>query len=237
MNYIGHLAFGIHAYQHLKDYIDDKDVFLTGCVAPDIAIPNDVLKSIGHYRNLSTTLYSSPDIKKFTMRYSKRITEDFIIGYFCHLYADMVFASVYLPKIAKPLDINYNFSNTKDAKYVKILKSNTIIPVAAFLSDIGIYDDYTKTNKALAIKFNISENIKYSTKDPRMLEIDPNKLCLIKDEVNKYLGQYAKQPIIKGDTLAIDIKDYAEFIEKYSNEFCLTYVRYLHELNNKKFKH
>ncbi len=236
MNYIGHLAFGVNAYSHLKDYIKDRDVFLTGCLAPDIAKADKILKNEGHYRNLGNELYKSPDIKKFATRYAERLSEDFIIGYFCHLYADMVFASVYLPSIAKPLDSSYKFSNTKDAKFVKILKSNNIIPVSAFLSEIGIYDDYTKTNKSLIRTFNVPTDIKYSLKDPRMFEIDNSKLCMINDEVGKYIGKYATEPIIKGDTLAIDIQGYSEFIEKFSNEFCISYVRYLQGFNFKKIK-
>ena len=228
MNYIGHLAFGMHSYNFLKDYIEDKDVFLTACVAPDIAKRQDMPKDEAHYRNLSDTLYSCPDIKRFVERYSERLKEDFVIGYLCHLYADMVFASIYLPSIAKPLNNEYKFSNTKNATYVKITKSNTIIPVSVFLSDIGIYDDYTKTNLILANKFGITEDIKYSNKNPRIYEIDENKLSEIKDAVNQYIGPYAEKPIIKGDTLAIDIKEYINFIESTASDFCITYVKYLH---------
>ncbi len=215
MNYTGHLAFGIDTYKYISNHIDNKDIFLTACVAPDIAIPENLTKSKAHFRDKSDKLYSAPDIDIFLKKYANRLNEDFVLGVFCHLYADMVFSTIYMPYIAKPLDKNYNFYNKKDAVFIKLRKQNKIIPAAKFLNENKIYDDYTKSTHTLIKAFNIPLNINFSTKDPHIFEIDANKLKNIPGEVSKY----TVIPKTNEDTTLLDLDEYTKFIKIYSKEF------------------
>lgn len=220
MNYTGHLAFGIDTYNYIKNYVKDRDVFLTACVAPDIAIPENLTKSKAHFRDKSDKLYSAPDINIFLDKYKERINEDFVLGVFCHLYADNVFSTIYMPYIAKPLDENYNFYNKKDATFVKMTKQNKILKTEDFLKENMIYEDYTKSNNTLLETFNIPKNINFSETDPNIFEIDAHKLKFIQNEVSKYL----KYIDINEDTTLLDLNEYAKFIKIYSKEFSKLYT-------------
>ena len=226
MNYIGHLAFGLEAYKNINKYIKNKDVFLTGCVAPDIAIPNTISKNIGHYRDKSNLFFKAPDLEKFLYKYKSRLDEDFILGYFCHLYADMIFSTIYMIHITKPLDKNKNFYNKKDASFVFLKKQNKLLDASYFKQNNPLYDDYTISNDILVKSFNIPLKINFSLQDPKIDEIDKDKLKNINEEVIKYL----KLNNLKNkETSILIIDDYCKFIKLYAKKFSKIYTNLINK--------
>ena len=215
MNYVGHLAFGLESYKYIKKHIKNKDTFLTGCVAPDIAIPDTITKNEGHYRDKSDGFFKSPDIERFLQKYKYRLDEDFVIGYFCHLFADFVFCNFYMLYIVKPLDKKENLYNKNNAPFVYLKKKNKTVKALEFKENNPIYDDYTITNDYLINYFNIPLDINFTAEDPHIDEIDANKLKDITKEVNKFLNYNN----LNQDTSIIIVDKYCHFIEEYAKEF------------------
>ena len=220
MNYIGHLAFGLEAYKYIQRYIKNKEEFLTGCVAPDIAIPDTITKNEGHFRDKSDKFFKSPDIERFLKKYKTRLNEDFVIGYFCHLFADFVFCDLYMVDIVKPLDNQDNLHNKKDAPFVYIKKQRKKVKAIEFKENNPIYDDYTISNDYLINYFNIPLDINFTVDDPHIDEIDSIKLKDIKKEVNKFLNYNN----LKQDTSIIIVDKYCNFIKAYAKDFSKLFI-------------
>lgn len=220
MNYIGHLAFGLEAYKYIQRYIKNKEEFLTGCVAPDIAIPDAITKNEGHYRDKSDSFFKSPDIEHFLKKYKNRLNEDFVIGYFCHLFADFVFCDLYMVDIIKPLDNENNLYNKKDAPFVYIKKQRKKVKAEEFKKNNPIYDDYDLTNYVLMHIFDIPRNIRFTLNDPKIDEIDANKLKNIDSEVKSFLNS---GEVKNKKTQIIFVQAYCDFILEYSKEFTKLY--------------
>lgn len=225
MNYSGHIAFGLEVYKIINKHIKNKDTFITGCVAPDIAIPSKITKGIGHFRQNSKLFFSSPNLNLFLDKYKDRLDEDFVLGYFCHLYADVVFSKYYMPKIATPLDKKYNNFNSTKANYVFLQKNKNIMDARFYSKMNPIYQDYTISDTYLIKEFNLPLDYNFSVEDPKMEEIDPAKLTNIKNIIKVYFSN----AVIEEDTTIMDIKKYCDIIREYSKVFCNYYL----ELKNK----
>lgn len=221
MNYVGHLAFGLEAYKHLKKYIKNKNEFITACVAPDIAIPDSITKSIGHYRDKSTHFLGTPDIDRFLEKYRNRLNEDFVLGYFCHLYADFVFCSVYMMYAINPLDKNKKLYNKRDASFVYLKKQDKIVTAEEYKTNYSIYTDYTISNDTLIKLFKVPTKLTFTLNNPHIDEIDSNKLKDILPEVNKFLtsGDFKDK---QTDIILVD--EYCKFIKIYAEEFSKLYI-------------
>ena len=220
MNYSGHIAFGLEVYKKIHKYIKDKDVFITGCVAPDIAIPDTITKGIGHFREDSEYYFLAPDLDKFLAKYKNRLNEDFVLGYFCHLYADVVFSKYYMPSIATPLDKDYNRFNSRKAKYIYLSKNQNIMDAKLYAKMNPIYQDYTISDSHLIKEFNLPLDFNFSLEDPKIDEIDPSKLSKIKTEVKVYFSN----AVIDEETMIMDIQGYCDTIRKYSDVFVDYYL-------------
>lgn len=175
MNYTGHIAFGLEVYKRINKDIKNKDVFITGCVAPDIAIPDSFSKNQTHFREKSPYYFSAPDLNNFLDKYKSRLNEDFVLGYFCHLYADFVFSKYYMPSIAVPLDEYYNKFNSVKAKYIFLEKNKNIIDAKLFSKMNPTYQDYAISDSHLIKEFNLPLDYNFSVEDPNMDEIDYHK--------------------------------------------------------------
>ncbi|MEG2712529.1 MAG: zinc dependent phospholipase C family protein [Clostridia bacterium] len=223
MNYTGHLAFGINALKFLKQnkIVSNENIFLTGCLAPDIARTDKKPKAVTHFRDKSPNFYTVPDLNRFISKYADRLDEDFVLGYLCHLYADKVFSNIFLPKTAPTLDVNLEptllFS---DSVYIKNMKDCSIYKVTDYTSDTGLYADYSKLSDDVGKFFNVPFTYEYSTEDPNMEEIDSSKLLKIQEECIKYYNESTSTFYENNeDTQFIDKCKYINFIDKYSTYF------------------
>lgn len=223
MNYIGHLAFGINALNILKqnNFSINEEVFLTGCLAPDIARTDLFPKSVTHFRDMSPNLYKAPDLDKFLSKYSHRLNDDFILGYFCHLYADNVFTNIFLFETAMPLDENYNPTYLKEESvYVKYAKTKDIYDIRNKTKSTTLYSDYHMLTYDVGKYFNIPFKINYSLSNPFMEEIDPSKLKLIQEQCEKYYNENTESIFSdNSQTKVLDKDKYINFIETYSEKF------------------
>ena len=236
MNYIGHLAFGINALNILKqnNVFINKENFLTGCLAPDIARTDLLPKSVTHFRDNCPNLYKSPDLNKFLSKYGNRLDEDFILGYFCHLYADNVFTKIFLFETAMPLDENFNPTYLKEKSvYVKNIKTNDVYDISNKTKSTHLYTDYSKLTHIVGNYFDIPYEINYSTKDPLMEEIDPCKLMSMQDKCIKFYNKNTESLFSdNSQTHFMDADKYIKFIEEQSTNFVNDLSKFFYNSNS-----
>ena len=223
MNYIGHLAFGIKALNILKKHNPsiNEETFLTGCLAPDIARTDAFPKSVTHFRDNSPNLYKSPDLDKFLNKYGDRLHEDFVLGYYCHLYADKVFTDIFLFEAVTPLDKNYNPTCLQEKSvYIKNRKTNDIVDIRDKAKSTHLYSDYLKTTDFVGSYFNVPYKINFFVGNPNMDEIDYLKLGSMQDICSKYYNENTES-IFSGDseTKFLDLDNYIRFISDQSENF------------------
>ena len=119
---------------------------LIGSISPDISklIGENKIKS--HF--ISEAGSDIPDIGKFLNKYKSNLTDDFVLGYFIHLYTDYLWFKYFMSEL-------YNDTMIKrlDGSVVKY-DENTLINY--------VYNDYTDLNIKLIDKYNLDLKIFYN---------------------------------------------------------------------------
>lgn len=169
---------------------------LIGTIAPDIS------KFIGENKVKSHFLENEdsdvPNINKFLEKYKKNLDDDFVMGYFIHLYTDYLWFKYFLPEI-------FN----KETCLISKLDGNAIKCNGEMLS-LYIYNDYTNLNIRLLEEYNMDLKIFYNSV-PKMnniiKEIPMDKLDVI---INK-AGLIIENSKVHKD-LIFDIENVKQFI-------------------------
>lgn len=124
----------------------DSNKLLIGSISPDISklIGENKIKS--HF--ISEVGSDIPDIGKFLNKYKSNLTDDFVLGYFIHLYTDYLWFKYFMSEL-------YNDTMIKrlDGSVVKY-DEDTLINY--------IYNDYTDLNIKLIDKYNLDLKIFYN---------------------------------------------------------------------------
>ena len=76
----------------------DRKSILIGSIAPDISklLNQDKVKS--HFLDNSDT--DVPNIQRFLSKYEAYLDDDFVLGYYIHLYTDYLWFKYFLPRFA-----------------------------------------------------------------------------------------------------------------------------------------
>lgn len=124
--------------------IKDENMLLLGAIAPDIS------KHIGEDKNISHFLTEDRevDIDKFLNKYKSKLDNTFILGYFIHLYTDLLWDKYFISDIVN-----------KDT--IKLLNGN-LIPKDKELYKKLIYNDYTNLNIVLLDEYNLDLSLFYN---------------------------------------------------------------------------
>ena len=146
---------------------NEKDI-LIGTIAPDISKYLGQTKEESHF--LDNVADNIPNIERFLNKYRNNLTNDFVMGYYIHLYTDYLWFKYFITNFSKQ-DFIYTLDNKK-----------------LFLSEEEkleyIYNDYTNLNGQLIDEYNIELSIFYE-KQPQLEniieEIPMDKLNLIID--------------------------------------------------------
>lgn len=124
----------------------DSNKLLIGSISPDISklIGENKIKS--HF--ISEVGSVIPDIGNFLNKYKSNLTDDFVLGYFIHLYTDYLWFKYFMSEL-------YNDTMIKrlDGSVVKY-DENTLINY--------VYNDYTDLNIKLIDKYNLDLKIFYN---------------------------------------------------------------------------
>lgn len=186
----------------INDYFNrDYKSILIGSIAPDIS------KQINESRNKSHFIKNEkdiPELNDFLALYKSNLEDDFVLGYFIHLYTDYLWFKYFLP----------NFINENES-YIYDINTKNRIKVSKDEMLKLIYNDYTNINIDVIDKYNLDLSIFYeplpSFKNI-IKEIPMDKLKVIIDKASIIIeNSKKKKPYI------FDINEIERFINFASN--------------------
>ena len=137
---------------------------LIGSITPDLS------KLVGHNRNKSHFITDKPDIPNldsFLSKYKQYLNDDFVLGYYIHLYTDYIWFKYFLTDYIKDKYVYDKNNNKLKLNPDKLLKY--------------IYNDYNSLNIKLIDKYKIDLSIlnkEYKIKQI-IKEIPINKVYLL----------------------------------------------------------
>lgn len=138
-----HIAVANELNKKLKR---DSQKLLIGTIAPDISKLVGENKTRSHFLNGYEG--DIPDIDKFLYKYRDYLSDDFVLGYYIHLYVDYLWFKYFMSEIY--------YKNS-----IKKL-DGTIIECDSKLLMKYIYNDYTNLNKELIEDYNLDFKIFYN---------------------------------------------------------------------------
>lgn len=117
----------------------DENKLLLGAVAPDIS------KCAGESRNISHFIDEEdsnlPNIERFLDKYKYDLDDDFVMGYFIHLYTDYLWFKYFMSEIIK------------DGTITKL--DGTVVKLNGDMALLYIYNDYTNLNIQIIEKYDL----------------------------------------------------------------------------------
>ena len=111
---------------------------LIGTIAPDISKLLGESKLYSHF--LDDIDNNIPNINKFLIKYKNNLDDDFVLGYYIHLYTDYLWFKYFITKI-----IDGNYLKELDGTFIKC-NNDTFT--------YYVYNDYSNLNKQLLDKYN-----------------------------------------------------------------------------------
>ena len=173
-----------------------KDKLLIGSIAPDLSKQMNETKVKSHFLNDEND--DLPNIDKFLAKYRNKMNDDFVLGYFIHLYTDYLWFKYFIPEI-------YDGDNNMISKM-----DGSIIKCNGNMLCMYIYSDYTNLNIRLLDEYNLDLSI--FCKDLPYLEniideIQMDKIQLIIDKMSVIIANTKTRR-----ALIFDIENIKEFI-------------------------
>ncbi len=135
----------------------DQNKLLFGSVAPDISKLVGETKLYSHF--LDSIDNDIPNIEKFLAKYKNNLNDDFVLGYFIHLYTDYFWFKFFIPEI---LDSKNNVIKKLNGDSVS-LSSEMVI--------MYIYNDYTNLNIKLIKQYDIDLEFLYKEDNKKIKKI------------------------------------------------------------------
>ncbi|MBR4230535.1 MAG: zinc dependent phospholipase C family protein [Bacilli bacterium] len=126
----------------------DDSKLLIGSIAPDIAKQIGETKKKSHF--LDDDNSNIPNIDRFLFKYKNNMNDDFVLGYFIHLYTDYLWFKYFIPEI---YDSNNNMISKVDGNTVKCNGK---------MLEMYIYNDYSNLNTRLLDEYNMDLSIFYN---------------------------------------------------------------------------
>ena len=147
---------------------------LIGSVAPDISKIVGDTKRHSHFLDNNDT--NIPNIDKFLKKYQSKLDDDFVLGYFIHLYTDYLWFKYFIPEV-----FNDDYITKLDG---------TIVKCSGRMLCMYIYNDYTNLNVQLLDEYNLDLKIFYNELpefNNIIDEIPMDKINLLMDQVSKII--------------------------------------------------
>ena len=190
-----------------KELKRDNNKILIGAIAPDISKLLGETKFYSHF--LDTPTNSIPNMNKFLDKYKNNLNDDFVLGYYIHLYTDYLWFKYFIPNIFKD-------------NYIKEL-DGTLIKYTRETFKYYVYNDYTNMNIQIINKYNFPLKIFYAEipSIPNIIsEIPMNRLDLIINKTSLLIeeAKQGKKYIFKIDDIIKFISDSKEIILKEINK-------------------
>lgn len=144
----------------------DSKKLLIGSIAPDISKLIGDTKVKSHF--LDELNDDIPNLDRFLDKYKSKLSDDFVMGYYIHLYTDYLWFKYFISEI-----IDGNYITKLNGEIVK-LNGNMVA--------LYIYNDYTNLNIQLIDKYELDLKIFYSDIPyikPIITEIPMDRLDII----------------------------------------------------------
>ena len=151
----------------------DRSKLLLGSIAPDLGKILGDGKETGHFIRKQYT--NIPEIDLFLKKYKYYLYDDFVLGYYIHLYTDYLWFKYFLPEV-------YNDDNNMITK-----QDGTVVKCSGKMLNMYIYNDYTNLNVALIDEYNLDLSIFYN--DPPIFkniieEIPMDRIGVVIDKMS-----------------------------------------------------
>ena len=122
----------------------NNDRLLIGSIAPDISKHLGQSKVNSHFLDNDDDI---PNIDRFLKKYFKNLNDDFVMGYFIHLYTDYLWFKYFIPEIV-------------DNDLITKL-DGTVVKCRGNMLKTYIYNDYTNLNITLLNDYKMDLNVFY----------------------------------------------------------------------------
>ena len=172
----------------------DSSKLLIGTISPDISKLVGIHKYITHFASEETP--SIPNLDSFLNKYKSNLNDDFVLGYYIHLYVDYLWFKYFITEIN-----DKDMIKTLDGKTIKCSKEEILN---------YIYNDYTNLNARLIDEYNLDLKIFYNDipeLNNIIEEIPMDKIKLIVDEA----GLIIKNTTVKKD-MVFNVENVKKFI-------------------------
>ena len=168
----------------------NNDLILIGTIAPDISKQIGENKIKSHFLDVDNDI---PNLKRFLEKYKKYLKDDFVLGYYIHLYTDYLW-------------FRYFFDDFVDNGYLTML-DNTKVEANGETYKKYFYNDYTTLNKILIDSYNLDLKI-FNNKTPKLKniikEIPMNNIQIIIDKADYIIRKSYEQKNYIFDKSMID---------------------------------
>lgn len=134
--------------KELNKYLNrkEKDI-LIGSIAPDISKQIGMTKEKSHFLDNNDDI---PNLEKFLKKYKKNLNDDFVMGYYIHLFTDYLWFKYFITnfiKESKVYKLNVETTNLNEQEKLKL-----------------IYNDYTILNRILLDEYELDLSMFYEEK-------------------------------------------------------------------------
>ena len=123
----------------------DNSKFLFGAIAPDVSKEVELDRKVSHFIDNDNGI---PNLDLFLKKYRNNITDDFVLGYYVHLFTDYLWFKYFLPEI-RGKDIITKLDGTK-------------IKYTGRIDLIYIYNDYTDLNMKVIDEYGLDLKVFYN---------------------------------------------------------------------------
>ena len=188
----------------------NKSKLLIGSIAPDISKFIGEDKTVSHFIKEKDS--NIPDMERFLKKYKNNLTDDFVMGYYIHLYTDYLWFKYFVTEIYKETII------TK--------LDGTVIKYDEDMINFYIYNDYTDLNIKLLDKYDMDLKIFYNSLpelNDIIKEIPMKKMQIIVDQMGIIIKNSKEKK-----NYVFNVKNVETFI-KTSTELILSKIN---EINN-----
>ena len=136
-----HLAVGKKVNEKL---CKKEEPFLTGCIAPDLARLVGIERRVSHFQDRN----SNYDLKRFINKYKEYINNDYVLGYYVHLYTDYLWYKYFSSEIYEN-----NWITKLDGTKYKCVSDN--------MANLYIYNDYSSMSLDIINEYGLDLEFLY----------------------------------------------------------------------------
>ena len=172
----------------------DSRRLLIGTIAPDIAKQIGMPKEQSHFQDYDNNM---PVLERFLDKYKDNLDDDFVLGYYIHLYADYYWFKYFIPQFVKE-----NYIYKLDGSKLEVSSDEMVN---------YIYNDYTNLNIQLIDEYMLDLKIFYEELpefNNIIEEIPMDKLDIIVNKAGVIIEESRKSK-----SYIFEIREIKKFIE------------------------